>query len=157
MFNHKSLTVSMLVCLLGTNANAAEVVDVSFDALPAAVKTTALGIIDKQAISKISQVNDNNLIRFELEADKTENDKSVTSLDLVIAANGKLMKLAREVPYYALTYLQMQAIERRYPGIKVTEAESVDIHFFDVVGDMAGKPVQFRLYEDGLIEEQANP
>lgn len=157
MFNHKSLTVSMLVCLLGTNANAAEVVDVSFDALPAAVKTTALGIIDKQAISKISQVNDNNLIRFELEADKTENDKSVTSLDLVIAANGKLMKLAREVPYYALTYPQMQAIERRYPGIKVTEAESVDIHFFDVVGDMAGKPVQFRLYEDGLIEEQANP
>lgn len=157
MFNKKTLFTALLVCLLGANAKAAEVVEVSFDALPEAVKTTTLGIIDKQSISKISQVNDNNLIRFELEADKTENDKSVTRLDLVIAANGKLMKLAREVPYYSLTYPQMQAIEKRYPAIKVTEAESVDIHFFDVVGDMAGKPVKFRLYEDGLIEDQSTP
>ncbi|MCK9608261.1 MAG: hypothetical protein M0R33_17590 [Methylomonas sp.] len=157
MSNKISLFTTLLVCLLGTHAKAAEVVEVSFDALPAAVKSTTLGIIDKTSISKISQVNDNNLIRFELEADKTENDKSVTKLDLVIAANGKLMKLAREVPYFSLTYPQMQQIEKRYPGIKVTEAESVDIHFFDVVGDMAGKPIKFRLYEDGLIEDQSKP
>lgn len=157
MSNKISLFTTLLVCLLGTHAKAAEVVDISFDALPEAVKSTTLGITDKTSISKISQVNDNNLIRFELEADKTENDKSVTKLDLVIAANGKLMKLAREVPYYSLTYPQMQQIEKRYPGIKVTEAESVDIHFFDVVGDMAGKPIKFRLYEDGLIEDQSKP
>ncbi|AEF99259.1 hypothetical protein [Methylomonas methanica] len=157
MFNRKALITTLLVCLLGANAEAAEVTEVSFDALPEAVKTTARGIIDKQSISKISQVNDNSLIRFELEADKIQNDKSVVRLDLVIAANGKLMKLAREVPYYSLSYPQMQLIEKRYPGIKVTEAESVDIHFFDVVGDMAGKPVKFRLYEDGLIEDQSAP
>lgn len=157
MFNKKALFTTLLICLFVTNTKAAEIVEVSFDALPEAVKTTALGVINKQSVSKISQVNDNDLIRFELEADKIENDKSVVRLDLVIAANGKLMKLAREVPYYSLSYPQMQLIEKRYPGIKVTEAESVDIHFFDVVGDMAGKPVKFRLYEDGLIEDQSAP
>lgn len=157
MFNKKALFTTLLICLFVTNTKAAEIVEVLFDALPEAVKTTALGVINKQSVSKISQVNDNDLIRFELEADKIENDKSVVRLDLVIAANGKLMKLAREVPYYSLSYPQMQLIEKRYPGIKVTEAESVDIHFFDVVGDMAGKPVKFRLYEDGLIEDQSAP
>jgi hypothetical protein len=156
MFGSQFLRV-LLVCLIGTNTNAAEVVDVPFDALPEVVKNTALSIIDRQDISKISQITDDNLVRFELEADKTERDKSVTALDIVIAGNGKLMKLAREVPYYTLSYSQMQQIEKYYPGIKVTEAESVDLHFFDVVGELAGKPVKFRLYEDGLIADQANP
>lgn len=135
---------------------AAEITEIPFDALPEAVKSTTLSIIDKQNISKISKITENNLLRFEIEADKTENNQDIVTWDLVIAANGKVMKLAKEVPFFELSYPQMQALDQRYPGLKVTEAESVDVHFFDVVGTVNGQKVKLRLYEDGLIEEQTN-
>ena len=75
----------------------------------------------------------------------------------MIANNGKIMKLSHEVPYYALSYPQMQAIEKRYPGIAVSETESVETHYFDVVGKVNGQPVKFRLQEDNQIEELSLP
>lgn len=155
MFYAKFLIALLMVLFHLNTAVAAEITPVKFDSLPEAVKKTTLAIIDQKDISKLSQINDNNLIRFEIEADKTENNQDVVALELVIASNGKLMKLAKEVPYYALSYPQMQEIEKRYPGIKVTEAESVDLHFYDVVGNINGLAVNFRLYEDGLIEDQS--
>lgn len=155
MFFAKFLIALLMVSFHLNSAVAAEITQVKFDSLPEAVKNTTLAIIDQKDISKLSQINDNNLIRFEIEADKTENNQDVVSLELVIANNGKLMKLAKQVPYYALTYPQMQEIEKRYPGIKVTEAESVDLHFYDVIGNINGQAVNFRLYEDGLIEDQS--
>jgi hypothetical protein len=151
------LTGFVCVLLRANSALAGDIIDVQFDALPAAVKTTVLGILQQKEISKISQINDNGLLRFEIEADKTENNKAVTNWQLVVADNGKLMKLAKQVPYYTLTYPQMQIVEKRYPHIKVTEAESVDIHFFELIGNVDGKAVKFRLYEDGLIEELPEP
>lgn len=155
MFYAKFLIALLMVLFHLNTAVAAEITQVKFDSLPEAVKKTTLAIIDQKDISKLSQINDNNLIRFEIEADKTENNQDVVALELVIASNGKLMKLAKEVPYYALSYPQMQEIEKRYPGIKVTEAESVDLHFYDVVGNINGQAINFRLYEDGLIEDQS--
>ncbi|OAI16351.1 hypothetical protein A1359_08395 [Methylomonas lenta] len=155
MFYAKFLIALLMVLFHLNTAVAAEITQVKFDSLPEAVKKTTLAIIDQKDISKLSQINDNNLIRFEIEADKTENNQDVVALELVIASNGKLMKLAKEVPYYALSYPQMQEIEKRYPGIKVTEAESVDLHFYDVVGNINGLAINFRLYEDGLIEDQS--
>lgn len=136
---------------------AAEIVEVPFDALPDRVKTTVLLYTNRQAVSKISKISDENHVRFEIETDKPENNKDIISLDIVIADNGKIIKLVKEVPYFTLSYQQMQAIEKRYPGIKVNEAESVDVHYFDVVGDMSGQPVKFRLHEDGTIDEQTKP
>lgn len=150
-------TAMLAAVLIGNTTQAAEISEITFEKLPDAVKSTVLGLIEQKQISKISKIDDKGLIRFELEADKTENNKPVTSWDIVVANNGRLMKLAKEVPYYALTYPQMQAIEKRYPGIKVTEAESVDIHFFEVIGDIDGQPVKFRFYEDGAIEDQTQP
>jgi len=145
-----------LQCFL-TTAVAAEMSEISFDALPEAVKASTLKIIDKKAISKVTQISDNGLIRFDIEADKTEDNKEVTSWDVIVASNGKIMRITKQVPYYTLTYPQMQEVEKRYPGIKVTEVESVDIHYFDVVGEVNGQATNFRLYEDGLIDEQSKP
>lgn len=157
MFNLKHIAAFLIVLFQIKEGWAAEINEVPFDSLPESVKSTALGIIDKQNISKISKIDDNGLVRFEIDADKKENNQEIITWDVVIASNGKIMKLAKQVPFYTLSYPQMQNIEKRYPGIKVTEAESVDIHFFDVMGDINGQPVKFRLYEDGLIEEQAKP
>ena len=154
MPNLKSLLGFIALQCIFTTAFAVETSVISFDALPAAVKASALKFVDQKAITKITQINENNLIRFDIEADKTENNKDVTSWDVIIATNGKVMRVSKQVPYYTLTYPQMQEIEKRYPGIKVTEVESIDIHYLDVVGEVDGQSTNFRLYEDGLIEEQ---
>jgi len=155
MFHSKRLLALIALQCFLTTAVADEISEISFDALPEAVKASALQIIDKKAVSKVTQITENNLMRFDIEADKTENNKEVTSWDIIVASNGKIMRITKQVPYYTLTYPQMQEIEKRYPGIKVTEVESVDIHYFDVVGEVNGKPANFRLYEDGLIEGQS--
>lgn len=156
MSRSKLLIYLFALCLPSHGAFAATLSEVPFDSLPDAVKTTALSIIDKPNISKVSKIDDNGLVRFEIEADKTENNRPVVSWDVVIAVNGKIMKLAKEVPFFELSYPQMQALEQRYPGIKVTEAESVDLHFLDVIGTVDGQDIKLRLYEDGLIEEQSS-
>ncbi|WP_445370230.1 hypothetical protein ACH518_11860 [Methylomonas sp. HW2-6] len=151
----KHYFAAMLATLLySANGLAADTNAIPFDQLPEPVQQTVLGIIDRTQISKISRISDNNLLRFEIEADKTENNQELMTWDIVVAANGKLMKLSKEVPYFALSYPQMQTIEAKYPGIKVTETESVNLHFYDVIGDINGRPVKFKLYEDGFIEEQ---
>lgn len=152
----KLLIYLFALCLPSHGALAATLSEVPFDSLPDAVKTTALSIIDKPNISKVSKIDDNGLVRFEIEADKTENNRPVVSWDVVIAVNGKIMKLAKEVPFFELSFPQMQALEQRYPGIKVIEAESVDLHFLDVIGTVDGQDIKLRLYEDGLIEEQSS-
>jgi hypothetical protein len=144
----------LLAFLYSAASVSAETTALQFDQLPEPVRNTVSEILDRSQISRISQINDNNLIRFEIEADKTENKQELMTWDIVVAANGKLMKLTKEVPYFSLSYPQMQAIEARYPGIKVTETESVDVRFFDIIGEVKGRPARFRLYDDGFIEEQ---
>lgn len=152
---NKHYVAAMLATLLqAANCLAADTNAIPFDQLPEAVQKTVLEILDRTQISKISRITDNNLLRFEIEADKTENNQELMTWDIVVAASGKLMKLSKEVPYFALSYPQMQTIEAQYPGIKVTETESVDVHFYNVIGDVNGRPVKFKLYEDGFIEEQ---
>lgn len=151
----KHYFAAMLAAYLhSANCPAAETSAIPFDQLPEPVQQTVFGILDRPQISKISRISDNNLLRFEIEADKTENNQELMTWDIVVAANGKLMKLTKEVPYFALSYPQMQTIETRYPGIKISEIESVDLHFYDVAGELNGRPVKFKFYEDGFIEEQ---
>jgi len=152
---YRLFTTTVLVAFLHSTASAsAETTALQFDQLPEPVRNTVSEILDRSQIGRISQINDNNLIRFEIEANKIENKQELMTWDIVVAANGKLMKLTKEVPYFSLSYPQMQAIEARYPGIKVTETESVDVHFFDIIGEVKDRPTRFRLYDDGFIEEQ---
>ncbi|MGR8930196.1 MAG: hypothetical protein ACU836_06095 [Gammaproteobacteria bacterium] len=149
--------VIIMASLLGKTALAAELTEVPFDSMPDAVKATLLTLVDKAHVSKISKISDDNSLRFEIEADKTDNQKPVVALDIVIADNGKIMKLAREVPYFVLSYPLMQTIENRYPGIKVSEVESIETHFFDVTAELDGQAIKFRLQENGQIQELNTP
>ena len=153
----KYFVVGLMILLTGKTPLAAEVAELPFDSLPEAVKTSVLNYVEKQRINKISQITDGNLVRFEIEADKTQNNKEVTALKLALAENGKIMKVSKEVPYYALSYPQMQAIEKQYPGIKVTEAEAVETHYFEIVGNVNGQAVKFRLQENSAVEDLGNP
>jgi hypothetical protein len=130
-----------------------ESIDIPFDALPDAVKNTVLDAMVKKSITKIMKISDKDHVKFEIQTDKTENKKDVIAQDIVIAGNGKIMKLTQEVPYFALPFEQMNEIEKRYPGIKVNELESVEVHYFDVLGEVNGQNIKFRMFANGAIEE----
>jgi len=63
------------------------------------------------------------------------------------------MKLSQEVPYFSLPFEQMKEIEKRYPQIKVDEVESIQTHYFDVLGTANNQKIKFRLFANGAIEE----
>lgn len=132
---------------------AEEVVEIQFKALPDAVKKTASEYMEKQRITKITKISDKDHVKFNIQTDKTENNKDVVSQDIVIANTGKIMKLVQQVPYFSLPFEQMNEIEKRYPGIKVDEVESVQIQYFDVLGEVNGQKIKFRIFANGAIEE----
>jgi hypothetical protein len=142
-----------IVCAIQNIVFAEELVQIQFGALPDAVKSAVSGYVDKQRISKVSKIStDGAYVKFEIETDKIENNKTVLSQDILIASSGKIIKLTQEVPYFALPFEQMNEIEKRYPGIKVNEVESVQINYFDVLGAVKGEKVKFRIYANGVIE-----
>lgn len=61
--------------------------------------------------------------------------------------------MTQEVPYFALSFAQMQEIEKRFPEIKVNEVEATEIHYFDVLGEVNSQNIKFRIFDNGAIEE----
>lgn len=153
--NNKIALLTLIFYLLypANIAWSEEAVDIKFEALPDAVKKTVLNYVEKQFITKITKITDKGHIKFKVEADKNENKMDTIAQDIVIADNGKVMQSNREVPYFTLSFEQMQEIEKRYPDIKVDEVESVEIHYLDVLGKMNGQPIQLRIFENNAIEE----
>jgi hypothetical protein len=147
------LTLLFFILFSGNSVWAEETVEIQFAALPDAVKKTALDYMEKQRITKITKISEKDHVKFEIETDKTENNKDIIAQDIVIASSGKIMKLIQEVPYFVLSFVQMNEIEKHYPGIKVNELESVQIHYFDVLGAVNGQNIKFRLFANGAIEE----
>jgi|GEM_PF-1115635 len=137
----------------GNTVFAGEVVEIQFGTLPGAVQKTALDYMEKQRITKITRITDEGHVKFEIETDKTENNKDIIAQDIVISSDGKIMKLSQEVPYFSLPFEQMKEIEKRYPKIKVNEVELIQIHYFDILGAVNGQKIKFRLFANGTIQE----
>ncbi len=131
-----------------------EVEVIKFESLPDVVKKTASSFFNIKNITKITKISDEEEhIRFNLESDKTFNKKGFIAKEIILANNGKIIKLVREVPYFALSSNLMNEIQKKFPDIKVNEVESVQYHYFDVSGELNGQKTQFRLYEDGTITQ----
>ncbi len=130
-----------------------EVEIVKFDSLPDAVQKTALSFFNAKNITQITKISDEGHIRFKLESNKTFNKKNFIAKEVVLANNGKIIKLTREVPYFALSSDLMNEVEKHFPDIKVNQVESVQYHYFDISGELNGQKTQFRMYEDGSITQ----
>ena len=149
----KKFTILILVVFICNPLLAEQIVEIKFESLPDAVKKTSLFYIGKQNISKILKIDDGALVKFEVKADKIENNKNIRAQDIIIASTGKVIKFTQEVPYFSLSFEQMQEIEKHFPNIKVNELESVEIHYYDVLGEVNGQKVKLRLFENGAIEQ----
>lgn len=144
----------VILSLISTATIAAEERSaVKFDALPEAVRNTVSHYIDQKNISKIEQVADTGYVKFEIESTQTVNKKDFVEIDMIVAADGEIIKMAKEAPYFELPFPVMNKLNQLYPNLKVDEVESVQRRYFQLTGKNNGLAVNLKVYDDGEIQE----
>ena len=144
----------IILSLISTATIAAEERSaVKFDALPEAVRNTVSHYIDQKNISKIEQVSDTGYVKFEIESTQTVNKKDFVEIDMIVAADGEIIKMAKEAPFFELPFPVMKKLNQLYPDLKVDEVESVQRRYFQLSGKNNGLAVNLKVYDDGEIQE----
>jgi len=128
---------------------------IKFNALPDAVRTTVANFIDHDNITKIEKVTDTGYVKFEILSTKTVNNKDFIDTDMIVAADGAIIKMAKEVPYFDIPFPIMNQLNQLYPNLKVDEVESVQKRYFQLTGKNNGQPVNLKIYDDGEIQDLA--
>ena len=126
--------------------------EMKFDMLPEAVRHTVSNFIDQKHITNIEQVTDDGYVKFEIKSTKTSGNKEFTATDMTVAADGEIMKLAKEAPAFAIPFPVMKQVNQRYPDLKVDEVEIVQTRYFIMKGNTDGQPVKLKIYDDGTIQ-----
>jgi len=128
---------------------------VKFDALPVAVRTAVANFINQDNITKIEKVTDTGYVKFEIVSTKTVNNKDFIDTDMIVAADGAIIKMAKEVPFFDIPFPIMKQLDQLYPNLKVDEVESVQKRYFQLTGKNNGQPVNLKIYDDGEIQDLA--
>ena len=126
---------------------------VKFNALPDAVRTTVANFIDQTKITKIEKVTDSGYVKFEIVITKTFNNKDFIDTDMTVAADGAIIKMAKEVPYFDIPFPLMKQLNQLYPNLKVDEVENVQKRYFQLTGKNNGQPVNLKISDDGEIQD----
>ena len=111
---------------------------IKFNALPDAVRT-CVNFIDHDNITKIEKVTDTGYVKFEILSTKTVNNKDFIDTDMIVAADGAIIKMAKEVPDFDIPFPIMNQLNQLYPNLKVDEVESVQKRYFQLT-EKNGQP-----------------
>ena len=128
---------------------------IKFNALPDAVRTTVANSIDQNTITKIEKVTDTGYVKFKIVSTKTANNKDYIDTDMIVAADGAIIKMAKEIPFFDIPFPIMKQLNQLYPNLKVDEVESVQKRYFQLTGKNNGQPVNLKIYDDGEIQDLA--
>jgi hypothetical protein len=126
---------------------------IKFNALPDAVRTTVANFINQDNITKIEKITDTGYVKFEIVSTKTVNNKDFIDTDMIVAADGAIIKMAKEVPYFDIPFPIMNQLNQLYPNLKVDEVESVQKRYFQLTGKNNGQPVNLKIFDDGEIQD----
>jgi len=144
----------IIFSLISSVTIAAEVQStIKFNALPDAVRATIANFIDQDNITKIEKVTDTGYVKFEILSTKTVNNKDFIDTDMIVAADGAIIKMAKEVPYFDIPFPLMKQLNQLYPNLKVDEVESVQKRYFQLTGKNNGQPVNLKISDDGEIQD----
>ena len=144
----------IIFSLISTVAIAAEDrSEMKFEAMPEAVRNTVAHFINQDNITKIEKVVDNGYVKFDVKSTKTVNNKDLLEADMTVAADGEIMKIAKEAPIFAVPFPVMQKVNQKYEGLKVDEVEIVQTRYFLLTGEAGGQPVNLKIFDDGDIQE----
>ena len=127
----------------------------AFAALPEAARTTVTRFIDQGDITKIEKVTDKDYVKFEIKSTKTVNNKDFIDTDMIVAADGAIIKMAKEVPFFDIPFPIMKILNQQYPDLKVDEVENVQTRYFQLTGKNNGQPVNIKIFDDGEIQTVA--
>jgi hypothetical protein len=128
---------------------------IKYNDLPDVVRTTVTNSIDQNTITKIEKVTDTGYVKFEILSTKTVNTKDFIDTDMIVAADGAIIKMAKEVPYFDIPFPIMNQLNQLYPNLKVDEVESVQTRYFQLTGKNNGQPVNLKISDDGEIQDLA--
>jgi len=126
---------------------------IKFNDLPYIVRTTVTNYIDQNTITKIEKVTDTGYVKFEILSTKTVNTKDFIDTDMIVAADGAIIKMAKEVPYFDIPFPIMNQLNQLYPNLKVDEVESAQMRYFQLTGKNNGQPVNLKISDDGEIQD----
>jgi hypothetical protein len=128
---------------------------IKFNALPDAVRMVVANFIDQDNITKIEKVTDTGYVKFEILSTKTVNNKDFVDTNLSVAADGTIIKMAKEIPFFDIPFPIMVQLNKLYPNLKVDEVESVQKRYFQLTGKNNGQAVNLKIYDDGEIQDIA--
>jgi hypothetical protein len=129
---------------------------IKFNDLPGVVRTTVANFIDQNTITRIEKVTDTGYVKFEIISTKTVNNKDFIDTDMIVAADGAIIKMAKEVPYFDIPFPIMNKLSKLYPNLKVDEVESVQTRYFHLTGKNNGQSVNLKIDDDGEIKDIAD-
>lgn len=129
---------------------------IKFNDLPGVARTTVANFIDQNTITRIEKVTDTGYVKFEIISTKTVNNKDFIDTDMIVAADGAIIKMAKEVPYFDIPFPIMNKLSKLYPNLKVDEVESVQTRYFHLTGKNNGQSVNLKIDDDGEIKDIAD-
>ncbi|MDO9161959.1 MAG: hypothetical protein Q8N35_09610 [Methylococcaceae bacterium] len=126
---------------------------IKFNALPEAVRITVSNSMAQDSISNIEKVTDTGYVKFEIVSTKTVNNKTLIDTDMIVAADGAIIKMTKEAPYFDIPFPVMNQLNQRYPNLKVDEVESVQTRYFHLTGKNNGQSINLKIFDDGEIQD----
>jgi hypothetical protein len=151
--NYKNYGLIIFSLISTVTIAAEERYAIKFNALPNAVRITVANFIEQDNITKIEKVTDTDYVKFEILSTKTANNKDFIDTNMIVAADGAIIKMAKEVPYFDIPFPIMNQLNQLYPNLKVDEVESVQKRYFQLIGKNNGQPVNLKIYDDGEIQD----
>lgn len=143
-----SISLITLLFLFVGIADAAEKVEIDFSQLPLAVQETALGYTKQESITHVEATKGEENTIYELEM-----IINGVSTDVTVTQDGSVLEIGKAAKVYQLSTEARRAIEKNYPGIKVTQIESVQSFYTAIEGTVDGRNVQFNIFATGDIED----
>lgn len=122
---------------------------VQLEQTPSAVQDAFRTLVGGAAASRVERIIDDNLVTFELEFTKNKASASVT-----LSENGDTVEIENPVHAEALPQAVRGAIEEDYPGAEISEANSVQVFYYEVELKTGGRTREIKVRPTGDVEDE---
>jgi len=125
--------------------------EIKFKELPANVQNAALKHVQKENITEVELIIEEDTIKYEIESKENGISKEIT-----IAKDGNILEIEQEIAFSKLPIEAQSEIKEAYPNIEIEEIEAVKLFYYEVEGVVNGKTVEFKVFATGEIEIEVN-
>ena len=128
---------------------AEQTVVIKFESAPQSVRDAFSELAPGKAPSRVERIADEDVTKFEIEYPGADGTCSATFSD-----HGHLLESEMAIQPSALPEAALRELMKDYPGAEILEAESVQLHFYEVEIIKDGKKHEVIVLATGDIEDQ---